>query len=279
MSRIRIAHLSDPHFGTVVPAVQHALVSSLHALKPDLVLVSGDITQRARRHQFVAARAFKESLLPIPAFGIPGNHDIPLFNVAGRLLSPYHGFHAHFQSRREKSLRVGDVRVVGLNSTSRWRHVQGSLNLDRIRPRLFDDWATTKVRIVAVHHPLDCAKRVDDKNLIRGREKVFELFERAEIDLVLSGHVHDPFVTLSDARYPASKRSMILSVAGTCLSTRTRKDAPNSFHLLEVETEGNPSMAITRMDWDGSAFQPRPEAAQSFERKPLLGWQHLQKTV
>lgn len=270
MSTVRLVHLSDPHFGTVLPEVEKSLVDAVHTAKPQLVLLSGDITQRARRSQFEAARRFKEKLRPLPTLAIPGNHDIPLYNVFGRLYAPYAGFHRHFQSKRETDILVEGVRVVGLNSTSRWRHVQGSLNLERIRGPLLADWKTANVRIVAVHHPLDCAKRVDDKNLLRGREAVFQLFESASIDLVLSGHVHDPFVTLSDARYPASKRSMILSVAGTCLSWRTRKGAPNSFNLIDIETGTTPRIFLTRMDIEGGTFRPKDVA--SFVRLPGGGW-------
>ena len=276
MSVVRIVHLSDPHFGTIPEGVTEGLRETLKGLKADLILISGDITQRARRKQFEAARAFMESLKPTPRFAVPGNHDIPLFNLFGRFTNPYRGYHAHFQDKRETDLLIGDVRVVGLNSTSRWRRVQGALKIPRIEEPLLQNWKTAQVRIVAVHHPLDCAKRVDDKNLLRGREAAFQLFERAEIDLVVSGHVHDPFTTLSNARYPESKRAMILSVAGTCLSRRTRKGAPNSFQVIEVTTGDKNRIKITRMDRGSDfLFRPRQDQTCLFERESGRGWQRL----
>jgi 3',5'-cyclic AMP phosphodiesterase CpdA len=271
MTCVRIAHLSDPHFGTVAPEVQAALLARLAELRLDLVLISGDITQRARRAQFRAARAFKEALQPVPAFAVPGNHDIPLINLPARLLRPYGGFHRYLQSTREAVIQVGGVRVFGLNSTSRWRHIQGRLDVERVRPALMRPDRST-VRIACVHHPLDCAKRVDDKNLLVDREPVFALFEAAAIDLVLSGHVHDPFVTLSDARYPASRRAMILSVAGTCLSHRTRKGAPNSFNYIEVAAAERPRITLARNDIapDGR-FRTRDDCVDVFERDEA-GW-------
>lgn len=276
MSTIRIAHLSDPHFGTVLEPVRHGLLESLRALKLDLCLISGDITQRATAAQFKAARTFKDELQPVPVFAIPGNHDIPLFNVFGRLFNPYDGFHTYFQDKAENTTTLGHVNVVGLNSTSRWRHIQGSLNVERVREPLLSGRHHASVRIVAIHHPLDCAKRVDDKNLLVDRETVFGLFEDAAIDLVISGHVHDPFVTLSHARYPASRRSMILSVAGTCLSWRTRKGAPNSFNLIEVEAGDQPRIKISRQDMgpDG-LFHVRDDCVASFVRPQGSGWVSL----
>lgn len=258
MSRVKIAHLSDPHFGTIHEGVQEGLLESLNTLRPDLVLVSGDITQRARRNQFEAARRFKNSIHPIPFFAVPGNHDIPLFNLLARLFRPYRGFHTYFQSKRETDIRLGDVRVLGLNSTSKWRHIQGSLDIDRIREKFLSDWDTAKVRIAMVHHPLECAKGIDDKNRLKNREATVKLFQEAKIDLILSGHVHDPYVSV--------EHSLVLSVAGTCLSWRTRKNAPNSFHLIEIETEPRKIM-ITRLDMnDQKCFMPRADGLRSFEQ-------------
>ncbi len=249
MTRVAIAHLSDPHFGTVLEPVRTALTARLKELAPTLVLLSGDITQRARTKQFREARAFLDALEPLPAFAVPGNHDIPLYNVLGRLLSPYRGFHALVQKKRETRTKIGDVEIFALNSTSRWRHVQGTLDVGRIEPALLSGKSEAAVRIVAVHHPLDCAKVIDEKNLLTNRQDVMELFGRARIDLVLSGHIHDPFVTMSTIRYPEVERSMIVSVAGTCLSWRTRKGAPNSFHFIEVDTSAPlVKMAISRND-------------------------------
>lgn len=273
MSTVRIAHLSDPHFGTVLEPVRHALLHRLRELNVDLCLISGDITQRAKRGQFLAARAFKRDLLPLPSFAIPGNHDIPLFNLPFRLLDPYGGFHRHFQMADETSVTIGRVHVVGLNSTSRWRHVQGRLNLDRIHKAVTVAPAATQVRIVAVHHPLDCAQHVDEKNLIVGRDDVVDLFATAKVDLVLSGHIHDPFVTLSNRRYPTAKRPMILSVAGTCLSWRTREGAPNSFTCIEIEDGEEPKITLRRQDFDPDGqFRERKDCIDEFVRPRGTVW-------
>ncbi len=249
------------------------MLRCLRRLTPDMVLISGDITQRARRSQFLAARAFMENLKPILTFAIPGNHDIPLENLPLRFFAPYRGFHRYFQSRREAQFMFGDVSVTGLNSTSRWRHVQGELSLQRIRPPLERSSKESRIRVVSIHHPMDCAKHVDEKNLIKNRDEVAQLLAETKTDLILSGHIHDPYVELSTQRYPEVQRSMIISVAGTSLSSRTRAGAPNSFNWIEIAAGTHDTIQLTRMDLaaDGE-FKPVEKKPDRFLKKESGGW-------
>lgn len=268
---MRIAHLSDPHFGTLNPGAEEALLLALRTLAPDLILITGDITQRARRSQFRAAKNFNRQLHPIPIIAIPGNHDIPLMNIFGRLFFPYWGFQRLFTGRVEKDLMIKGVQVVGLNSTSRWRHIQGDFKIPRIRRRFEKAETGAIVRIAAFHHPMDCAKGIDEKNLLRGRNEAMEVFDGAKVDLVVGGHIHDPYVDLSTLRYPRFSRAIVLSVAGTCLSWRTRKGAPNSFNIVDVETEGaEPKLLISRHDLREGEFSLKESF--SFRREGARGW-------
>lgn len=269
MSRVRLAHLSDPHFGTVTDEVRGALLASLAELGPSLILLTGDITQRARRGEFRQARAFVQELAPIPVFAVPGNHDIPLWNLPLRLFAPYRNY-ARFQKVLERESLHQGVEILALNSTSRWRHIQGAFRRGSLEKKLRQD-RPAQIRLVAFHHPLDCAKTVDEKNLLRGGAAVAAALARAEVDLVVGGHIHDPHVALSTVRYPEAGRSMIFSVAGTCLSWRTRKNAPNSFHLIELETGPQARIEITRYDHEGSTF--KPFSPERFVREPgTSGW-------
>jgi 3',5'-cyclic AMP phosphodiesterase CpdA len=271
MSLLRIAHLSDSHFGTILPGVREGLRATLQEIKPDLILLTGDITQRARASQFIEAHEFVESLKPVPVICVPGNHDIPLFNIFGRLLDPYRGFRKYFKYRLEKDYIQGDVVVTGLNSASRWRHVQGDFKLDRVEKRLREKHTEAKVHIAAFHHPVDCAKLQDEKNLLKNAAQTMSLFDRTGIDLIVGGHIHDPSVTLSKTRYPQTERSMVICVAGTCLSWRTRKNAPNSFNLIEVDTRGVPKLTITRYD-QRSDLRYTEERVHRFTRPDKQGW-------
>lgn len=272
MSRLRIVQLSDSHFGTVLPGVKEGLLDSLHELKPDLILFTGDITQRARAKQFKQAHDFVEQLKPIPAICVPGNHDIPLWNIFVRLFDPYRGFRKYFKYRLEKDYMQGDIVITGLNSTSRWRHVQGSLNLKRVEKRLRDKLLPSKVHIVAFHHPMDCIKPQDEKNLLTNHKQTIEVMSRNGVDLILGGHIHDPYATLSGVRYPEVERNIILGVAGTCLSWRTRKGAPNSFNMIEVDTLAEPKLTITRYDQQEDKLFAE-KSVHKFKRNLENGWE------
>jgi 3',5'-cyclic AMP phosphodiesterase CpdA len=249
MSFLRIAHLSDPHFGTIKPGVREGLIKTLTGLQPDLILLTGDITQRARAWQFQEAREFTHALRPKTFIAVPGNHDIPMYNVLMRLFDPYRGFKRLFKDQLEKDHRHGDVMVLGLNSTSRWRSIQGDFNLKHLEARLKSQPEKTQVHLAAFHHPMDCDKPQDDKNLLKQKDESMQLFDKYGIDLILGGHIHDPYVGLSSRRYKNLQRRIIICVAGTCLSRRTRKGAPNSFNWIEVDTRNEiPKIRIERFD-------------------------------
>ncbi len=271
MSLVRIAHLSDPHFGTILPGVREGLLKTIKELNPDLILITGDITQRARYSQFKEAKKFTHELLPIRIIAVPGNHDIPLWNIFTRLFNPYWRFKNLFKDQLERDHIHGDVIVTGLNSTSKWRHVQGDFTLDHLEKRLKANKPAAKIHIAAFHHPMDCKKSSDEKNLLQGREEAINLFDRHGVDLIVGGHIHDPFITLSKSRYPGTERSMVIGVAGTCLSWRTRPGAPNSFNLIEVDTRQVPRLTISRYDQrENLSFTI--ESAHQFVRKEKIGW-------
>lgn len=272
MSLLRIAQISDSHFGTVKPGVREGLIQTLKELKPDLILLTGDITQRARAQEFKEASEFVAQLKPTPLIAVPGNHDIPLFNLWGRLIQPYSNFKKLFKNQLEKDFVFGDVVIKGLNSTSRYRHIQGAFDLRRLDRRLREKKWQAKVHIAAFHHPLDCAKTQDEKNLLRDNEKAIELFSHHQVDLLLGGHIHDPFVSLSSQRYPNTKRVMIIGVAGTCTSSRTRSGAPNSFNLIEVDTHHPiPKIIFSRFD-QRQDLKFTVENVKIFSRKSDSGW-------
>ncbi len=272
MSYLKIAHLSDPHFGTILPGVIEGLIETLGELNPDLILLTGDITQRARRKQFRQAREFTHKMKHVPIIAVPGNHDIPLFNLFTRFFNPYWGFKNLFKNQLEKDHVFGDVLVTGLNSTSKWRHIQGKFNLKRLEGRLRENKPKARVHIAAFHHPMDCAKKSDEKNLLVGRNEVLKLFNQYKVDLAIGGHIHDPYIEISKKRYPEANRSMVFAVAGTCTSWRTRPGAPNSFNLIEVDTSSTPKLKVSRYDQkDDLLFSIKD--SRSFTRGESGSWQ------
>lgn len=270
---IRIVHLSDPHFGMIKPIAMEALLVALKILNPQAIIISGDITQRARDEQFEQARIFTNTFAELPVLVLPGNHDIPMFNVFDRLMHPYKGFTKILKGKLQQEIDLGPVHILALNSTRRSRSIQGEIDLEILKNKM-ETKANKKIRIVSFHHPIDCPKWVDEKNLLLNREEVVPMLGSGDVDLILSGHIHDPYICLTHHRYPKVKRSMIIGVAGTCLSTRTRADANNSFNLIDIQTDSeSPKLAVSRFDLvDNKTF----EATEShrFKRKDQnVGWE------
>lgn len=227
----RIAHLSDTHFGTQVPPVAQALLDCLERLAPDLVVVSGDITQRARKQEFTAAADYFRRL-PAPMLVLPGNHDIPLFDLASRFLHPYREFDRAFGAR--SGIWAGEgVAVLGCDTTLPTRHTRGRLDiaqLERLVAAVPDEPGS--MRIAAVHQPLHAAWLQDRDEILLNAEEAAAALARTGIDVVLSGHVHVPVVCTTREVFPRLRRHFVLAGAGTAVSRRTRPAAPNSFNLL-----------------------------------------------
>jgi 3',5'-cyclic AMP phosphodiesterase CpdA len=271
MSLLRVAHLSDPHFGTIRMGVGEGLLNILREVQPALILLTGDITQRARVDQFKAAKYFIDQIGSAAVIAVPGNHDISLENIYERIFHPYKGYENIFKQKLDQNIVLKDLCITCLNSTSRWRHIQGDFQHSYLEKQFQENYSHCKVRIVAFHHPMDCAKHIDDKNLLKGRNDAIALFDRHNVDMVVGGHIHDPYVNLSSARYPHIQRKIILSVAGTCLSSRTRSGAPNSFNLIDINTDLIPKITLTRFDMD-STFHFMQKEIYDFSRDSTLSW-------
>jgi 3',5'-cyclic AMP phosphodiesterase CpdA len=253
-----LVQMSDPHFGTENPAVTVALKRLIEAIRPQCVLLSGDITQRARRAEFDAAQAFCASL-PCPVVAIPGNHDIPLFNVWARMFRPYAGFQRVFGSDLEPVWESAGMRIVCANSTTPRRHKDGELTPAAVQ-RICEQVRTgdrAKLHIVALHHPLHVITESDRENLLHGHREALHAFADAGVDLVLGGHIHLAYVRALREHIPSLSRELWVVQAGTAISTRVRNDQPNSVHVIRTRTVDNrPGTPVTGCDveqWDHSA--------------------------
>lgn len=256
-----LLQVSDPHFGTERPAVVAALEALVRAERPDVLLLTGDITQRARRSQFAAARAFVDRLQVPVLLAVPGNHDIPLFNLPARLLRPYAGFVRAFGPDLEPEFENEAVLVLGLNTTRPWRHVDGELStaqIERVAQRA-EQAARAKphqLRLVLVHQPLAVTQPQDAPNLLHGHAAALQRWAAAGVHAVLGGHIHLPYVLQASA---APAPPLWVVQAGTALSHRVRSEAGNSVNFIRVEHTGAaPRWQVER--WD---HQP---STQRFER-------------
>lgn len=255
-----LMQISDPHFGTEQPPVVEALVTLTHAQRPDLLILSGDITQRARPSQFRAARAFVDRLGG-PVLAIPGNHDLPLFDVAARLWRPYAGFQKAFGEALEPVHDSAEALVVGVNTTRAYRHKNGQVGraqIERVSQRLR---AATfgQLRVVVVHQPVVVTQPKDWPDRLRNSTAALSSWAEAGADLVLGGHIHLPYIM----PLQGLARPLWAVQAGTAVSSRVRRGVPNSVNLVRWrEPDVGPGMCMVEQ-WD---FSP---ALGAFVRGPV----------
>jgi 3',5'-cyclic AMP phosphodiesterase CpdA len=237
-----LAHISDLHFGRTDKVVVEALLSDLAAHRPDVVVVSGDLTQRARSHQFAEARAFLDRL-PAPALVVPGNHDLaPLYNPLGRILAPRAKFERHLGAHADRALwRSDEMVVIGLDSTRHLRWKSGKLRSSHLAQvdHILAEANPHAGRVAFLHHPPATA--------LSGHP--FESLAERGIDLVLAGHVHKAKVEVIAGHHHSS---CILVQASTACSTRLREEA-NGYGLIHLNM---PEMVVEVRGWAGAAFHP-----------------------
>lgn len=256
-----LLQISDTHFGTERPAVVDALCRLVEEQKPQLGVVSGDITQRARRAQFDAARRFVDRLALPLTIAIPGNHDIPLFNPLARLLWPYANYRRAFGDDLEPVADTPQWLVIGVKTTRRWRHKDGAVSpgqIERVVQRLAAA-GQRQLRIVATHQPLLATRRSDRANVLHGAADAVRRWAAAGADLILSGHIHLPFVESFGEHFADLPRALWAVEAGTAVSARIREGADNSVNLIRRDDVDVLAHCIVER-WD---YAP---AAQRFER-------------
>jgi 3',5'-cyclic AMP phosphodiesterase CpdA len=266
-----LLHLSDLHFGRIDEAILPPLVEFAHRLAPDVVVVSGDLTQRARSEQFRQARVFLDRL-PAPQVVVPGNHDVPLYNLAARFLHPLAKFRRHISPDLEPAYVDAEVAVLGVNSARSLTFQGGRVNqkqIEHLRARLcaLDDHVT---KVVVSHHPFDLPETHGRHDLIGRAPLAMRMFASCGADLLLAGHVHLSSSGSTAARYRLGAYSALVVQAGTATSTRSRGEA-NSFNVIRIQSN---RIAIERMVWQPQArlFQAAPP-----ERFQRLGneWSRL----
>ncbi len=247
-----ILHASDVHFGKPhLPELAEALVRFVHRQRPGAVVVSGDLTQRARAAEYRAARAFLDSLKPHPVIVTTGNHDVPLYRVGERLLAPFRNYLAHIEPALDSVVDVeggeggrAAARFVVLNSCAPRRAiVNGRLRSPQLdfAHRWFAAAPAGALRVLVVHHNLiDPADGVYGRPLPDARH-VLQLLPRWKVDMVLSGHVHRTHLTVSTAAGPPGAEAGVpILLAGTATSSRGRgrERGRNSFNLIRAGESG-----------------------------------------
>jgi 3',5'-cyclic AMP phosphodiesterase CpdA len=243
-----LVHLSDLHFGRIDHAVIKPLLERVAAIAPDVVAVSGDLTQRARSHEFRAARQFLDGL-PQPQIVVPGNHDVPLHNVLRRMLQPLDYYRRYITDDLEPFFGDDEIAVIGINTARSLTIKHGRVNreqLERARQRLSKLHGVTK--IIVTHHPFDLPESYSDKHIVGRARLAMAMFLQCGVDILLAGHFHIGHTGNTAARYATDGHSALVVQAGTATSTRARGET-NSFNAIRISRS---EISVERHVWQQS---------------------------
>ena len=265
----RIIHISDIHFGRTEPVVLERLIEKMLELNSDLIVVSGDLTQRATRREFALARKFLD-MFSTPKVVVPGNHDIPAYNLYQRFFDPFRKYHEFLGADREPSFLDDELAVIGVNSARSMVVKGGRVNeeqIEKVRSKMcsLDDRV---LKVIVTHHPFDLPAGYDDDDIVGRASRMMPKLAECGADVFLAGHMHVSSVTHSAERYkmPSGYNALVIQ-AGTAASTRGRGEA-NSFNLLEFE---NPRLTVHRLECSVPAEGFRLATTEEFTQSGV-GW-------
>ncbi|NRR28597.1 metallophosphoesterase [Oxalobacteraceae bacterium] len=259
-----LVQLSDLHFGRVDEALLAPLRELVIQIDPDVLVVSGDLTQRARTAEFQAARAFLDTL-PGPQIVVPGNHDIPLYNVASRFLTPLRKYQRYVTLDLAPEYVDEEIALLGINTARSLTFKDGRINhaqIAQIRQR-FSALGPDQVRIVVSHHPFDLPAHFDEDDLVDRAPQAMAAFAEIGVDLLLAGHLHASVASDSSARYQIKDYAALMIQAGTATSTRGRGES-NSFNVIKIELD---RVVVERYSWQPALGSFELASTELFQRK------------
>jgi 3',5'-cyclic AMP phosphodiesterase CpdA len=265
----RIAHLSDIHFGANDPKIVDAATAWVEARRPDLVIISGDLTQRARVEQFKAASAWFNRLrrLGLKVLVIPGNHDIPLYDVFRRFGAPLRRYKRYISTELCPWFENDDVAVLGINTARSLTFKDGRINRDQLR-MLRDRFAAVtpdKTRILVTHHPLfamPIGRGGELTEAVGRHEDAVKAVCDAGVHIALAGHFHKTYAESARKMVEKAGRALVIQ-AGTATSTRLRNNEPQSFNWLHAHANNRIELQVVA--WHGAGFGRRNHVEYSFD--------------
>jgi 3',5'-cyclic AMP phosphodiesterase CpdA len=247
-----LAHISDLHFGTESPEIVEGLLEDLASVEPSLVVVSGDLTQRARRKEFVAARLFLDRI-PFPRLVVPGNHDIPLFDLVTRFARPLARFRRYIAEDVDPFFSTDAVAVLGMNTarSNTWKDGRISLaQIDDLRRRLCP-LPPHVSKVLVTHHPFLPPPGDPSPPLVGRAAEALRAAEACGVDLVLAGHLHRGYTGDIRTHHVDIRRGILVAQAGTAVSHRVRNET-NGYNVIQLSSQ---RLAFTLRVWDGRGFR------------------------
>ena len=242
-----LVHLSDLHFGRVDPELLEPLRLLVHKVAPDVVVVSGDLTQRAKTEEFEAARAYLDTL-PGPQIVVPGNHDISLYNVLRRFLAPLDRYKRYITDDLSPVFIDKEIAVLGVNTARSLTFKDGRVNeeqIAQIRSQLAN-LPKDITRVIVTHHPFDLPQSFDEDDLVDRAPMAMQAFAESGVDVLMAGHLHASHSGSTSARYHMSEYAALVVQAGTATSTRGRGET-NSFNVVRIDAD---KVEVDRYGWD-----------------------------
>ena len=269
---ITILHGSDVHFGPPHNDVAaEAFQAAARTLAPDLIVVSGDFTQRAKVREYEAARAWLDRLPRVPLVVTPGNHDVPLYRVWERLTDPYRNYRTWISPELDSVTRIPGLILVSLNSTAPLRTVvQGRIDRRQVEfaAHVFQQADPADARIVVAHHHFAPAPDYEGDRAMPGAREVLDALNAQRVELILGGHLHRAYIGNSLDVYPGADRDhgIVIVQSGTTSSRRgrARERAKNSFNVIRVAED---HLEITHFMYFQEAGGFAPFSMHAFPRR------------
>jgi 3',5'-cyclic AMP phosphodiesterase CpdA len=263
-----IAHLSDVHFGHHDPIVVQGVEAFLAEKRPNLVVISGDLTQRARVEQYQLACEFMDRIerQGLPVLAVPGNHDVPLYDIMRRFVRPLNRYKRFIDDDLCPWFENDELQVLGINTARSFTFKDGSISheqMSRIRES-FAGGAHGKTRILVTHHPLFAMPLGDEGELtkvVNRHEDALLAVADAGVHILLAGHFHRSFSKSAREMVENAGPALVVQ-AGTATSTRLRGDEKQSFNWVEAH-KGKVEIEVHA--WEGSRFVPGKPASYSYD--------------
>jgi 3',5'-cyclic AMP phosphodiesterase CpdA len=278
---LNIMHISDLHFGPYfLPSVAESVIKSAAALKPDVIVASGDFSQRAKIPEFADARKFLDRLPPMPLVVCPGNHDVPLYRVWERLTRPHENYQKHIEKQLNYVVQLPQATIVSLDSTSPLRAItNGRIREDQLQfaREAFAAAPEGSIRIVVAHHHFAPAPDYEGGNVMPKAKRALDAFTSMKVEMVMGGHLHRAYVGNSLDVYAGKDRNrgIVIVQSGTTTSRRgrAREREKNSFNWIRITEE---SIRITHFMYfdDAGGFAPfsrhiYPRADRQYFAEPV----------
>jgi 3',5'-cyclic AMP phosphodiesterase CpdA len=248
-----LLHISDVHFGPPhLPRLSEGVLEWIEREPPDLVVLSGDLTQRAKPRQFRQARRFVDRI-PVPTLVVPGNHDVPLYRFWERIFSPFGAYGKHFSEELEPVYRDEELLVVGINTAYNWTWKSGRIRLDRLREvvELLEAAPEGTAKVVVAHHHLIPPPRFGRQTVLTHAFEAIDAFSQVGVDLILSGHQHQTYIGNSEEFYPKGRPPVVILHSGTTTSSRGRggEREKNTCNRIVVDRA---TLTVSHFRWEPS---------------------------